>query len=89
MQAVGDGRPQHCTVRVARLLAEEDHLRLLALERFRKREARRDEVGALRRSVVDEHGAIGAHRESLAQRVERLLRTEGHEHDFPLALLQP
>src|SRR6266540_2388214 len=84
-QAVRNGGPEDGAVGVARLLAEQDHVGCLAFERLRKRETRRHEVRARGGGVADEHGAVGAHREPLAQRVESALGPQRHEHDLALA----
>ena len=73
-QPVGDGGPEDGAVRVGRLLPEEDEVGAFALERLRQHAAGGDEIGARRALVADEHGAVGAHRERLAQRVERARR---------------
>ena len=84
-EAVCNGGPQHRAVGVGGLLAEQDEVRALTLERLRERVARGDEVGSRAAFVADEHGAVGAHRERLAQRVLRLRRAERDEHDLALA----
>ena len=81
-EPLGDRRPEDGAVGVGGLLAEQDEVGVLLLERRREQPARRDEVGARGRVVGDEHGAVGAHRERLAQRVERLLRPERDGDDL-------
>ena len=81
---VGDGRPEHGAVGVAGLLAEEDDVGALALERLGERLARRDEVRAGEPFVGDVDGAVGADRERLSQRVGGALGA--HEDGDDLAL---
>ena len=84
-QPVRDGGPEDGAVGVVRLLAEQDQIGALALERLRERRAGGDEIGAGRPLVGDEHRAVGTHREGLAQGVLRLRRAERDEDDLALA----
>jgi hypothetical protein len=81
-QPVRERGPEDGPVRVVGLLAEEDQVGLLPLERLRERVARGDEVGACRGVVGHEHDPIGAHRERLPERIERSRRPERDEHDL-------
>ena len=53
MQPLGDRSPQHCSVRVRRLLAEEHEIRAFALERLREHPARCDEIRAGSAFVIE------------------------------------
>ena len=82
--------PEDGAVGVAGLLAEEDELGLLSLDRLRERLARRDEIRARERVVDDVHGTVGAERERLSQRVGRPRRAheDGDDLAFPTRVLQ-
>ena len=90
-QPIRDRPRQHGAVGIAGLLAEQDEVGGLALERLREDGARRDEIGTAGGVVADEHRAVRAHRERLAQRVLRLCRPHRDEDDLALAagVLQP
>ena len=85
-KAVGDGRPEHGAVGVVPLLPKNDEVGALALERGRERPRGRDEVRSGRGVVRDQDGAVGAHRERLAQRVERSRRAHRNEDDLALTV---
>ena len=90
-QAVGHGCGQHRAVRIAPLLAEEDEVGALALERLGERPSRGDEIRARERLVGEMYGPIGADRECLAERVRRLRRPHEERDDlsFPTRFLHP
>ena len=86
-EPVGDGGPEHGAVRVARLLAEDDQVGALLLQRRGQSVGRRDEVGALRGLVADQQRLVRAHGERLANRVLRGGRAHGHDQDLAAACL--
>ena len=89
-QPIRDGGPEHGAVRVGGLLPEEHEIGALPLERLREHVARRDEIGAGGCVVGDEDCAVGAHRERLAERIERLGGAERDDDDFAaVCLLDP
>ena len=85
-KAVGDRGPEHRAVRVARLLAEDDQVRALALEHGGEGARGGDEIGAGRGLVGHEHRAVRPHGQRLAERVEGARWPERDEDDLPVSL---
>ena len=85
LQPLGDRGPEHRAATVGGLLPEQDEVGRLPLEHGGEHAARRDQVGAGDRVVVDEHRTVGAHAQGGAQRLRRRRGAHRDDHDLGVA----
>ena len=79
---VGHDGADRVALAVVGLLAEQDEVGRLGLERLGQRVARAVDVGAGERLVGEVQRAVGAERDGLVQRAHRGLRAHRHRDDL-------